>query len=156
MSYESSQARGQIKAAAAGLCHSHSTARSLTHWESPGIKPASAWILVGFITAGTTWLWVFRLCPMSQLTKSRMKNNLLLTCVALDQNTSTSREKFFQPKLLGLMLAELSSIFYTHSFIVIILYVQKTLSIVWLTLSKNLWFFKICKYDFSELALLRI
>ena len=63
--YRSSQARGQIRAAATGLCHSHSntryeqhlwptpqliaTARSLTHWAKPGIKPSSSWILVGFV-----------------------------------------------------------------------------------------------------------
>ena len=31
MAYGSSQARGQIGAAAAGLCHSHGNVRSLTH-----------------------------------------------------------------------------------------------------------------------------
>ena len=36
----SSQARGQIRAAAAGLHRSHSNTRSLTHWLRPGIKPA--------------------------------------------------------------------------------------------------------------------
>ena len=48
--YGSSQARGQTGAAAAGLYHSHSNARSeshgntgsLTHWASPGITPAEA------------------------------------------------------------------------------------------------------------------
>ena len=44
--YGSSQARGQIGAAAAGLHHSHSNARSLTHCMRPGIKPASSWVLV--------------------------------------------------------------------------------------------------------------
>ena len=28
----------------------HGNARSLTHWVRPGIKPASSWILVGFVT----------------------------------------------------------------------------------------------------------
>ena len=28
----------------------HSNASSLTHWERPGIKPESSWILVGFIS----------------------------------------------------------------------------------------------------------
>ena len=46
----SSQARGQIKAAAAGLHHSHSKAGFLTHWVGPGIEPTSSWILVRFIT----------------------------------------------------------------------------------------------------------
>ena len=36
----SSQGRGQIRAAAAGLHRSHSNTRSLTHWLRPGIKPA--------------------------------------------------------------------------------------------------------------------
>ena len=67
IAYGSSQARGQIGAAAAGLHHSHSNAGSesrlrptpqleatldtLTHWTKPGIEPASSWILVRFITA---------------------------------------------------------------------------------------------------------
>ena len=29
----------------------HGNARSLSHWASPGIKPASSWFLVGFISA---------------------------------------------------------------------------------------------------------
>ena len=67
--YGSSKARGWIGAAAAGLCHSHSTARSkpcltyttacgnagsLTHWMKPGIEHAYSWILVGFLTHWTT------------------------------------------------------------------------------------------------------
>ena len=40
MAYRSFQARGQIRAAAAGLHRSHSNTRSLTHWLRPGIKPA--------------------------------------------------------------------------------------------------------------------
>ena len=80
--YGSSQARGQIRAAATGLHHNHSNARtqlhlrpapqpqqcqnpaasetcttahgnarSPTYWVRPGIKPASSWILVRFISA---------------------------------------------------------------------------------------------------------
>ena len=64
--YGSSQARGQIEAAAAGLSHGHSgtaseprltyttahgNTRSLTHWTRPGIKPISSWILARFVTA---------------------------------------------------------------------------------------------------------
>ena len=61
-----SQARGQISAVAAGLCHSHSNvgiqtmsasyttahgnAGSLTHWARSGTKPACSWILIRFIT----------------------------------------------------------------------------------------------------------
>ena len=55
VAYGSAQARGQIRATAAGLCHSHSNTRSLTHWARPGIEPASSWILVGFITAESQW-----------------------------------------------------------------------------------------------------
>ena len=44
------QARSQIGAAAAGLHHSRSNTRSLTHWAGPEIKPASSWILVGFVS----------------------------------------------------------------------------------------------------------
>ena len=40
--YGSSQARGWIRATAAGLCHSHSHSGSSTHWARPGIKPASS------------------------------------------------------------------------------------------------------------------
>ena len=53
---------GQIGAAAASLCHSHSNvgltyatahgnAGSLTHWARPGIRPAASWILVEFVIA---------------------------------------------------------------------------------------------------------
>ena len=65
----SSHARGQIRTAAAGLCHSHNKARattdwgttaqgntrSLTHWTRPGIESASSWIIVGFISAAPLW-----------------------------------------------------------------------------------------------------
>ena len=40
MACGSSQARGQIRAAAASLHHSHTG--SLTHWARPGIKPMSS------------------------------------------------------------------------------------------------------------------
>ena len=33
----------------------HGNAGSLTHWARPGIKLASSWILVGFITAEPHW-----------------------------------------------------------------------------------------------------
>ena len=48
--YGSSQARGRIRAVAASLHHSHSSAGSLTYQVGPGIKPASSWILVRFIS----------------------------------------------------------------------------------------------------------
>ena len=47
--YGGSQARGLIRATAAGLHHSHSNVRSLTHWVRPEIEPMSSWILVGFV-----------------------------------------------------------------------------------------------------------
>ena len=37
--------RGRIKDTAAGLHHSHSNARSLTHWSRSGIEPTTSWIL---------------------------------------------------------------------------------------------------------------
>ena len=62
--YGSSQARGWIGAAAAGLCHSHNNTRSelhlwpvlqlvampdpLTNWMKPGIEPKFSWVLVRF------------------------------------------------------------------------------------------------------------
>ena len=62
------QARGQIRAAAASLPHSHSNtgpelscnrhygnARSLTHWTRPGIDPTSSWMLVRFVIAELRW-----------------------------------------------------------------------------------------------------
>ena len=65
--YGSSQARGRSRAAPAPLHHSHSNlenratsvtyttvqgnARSLTYCVRPGIKPASSWVLVGFVIA---------------------------------------------------------------------------------------------------------
>ena len=48
--YGGSQARGWIGTAVAGLHHSHSSARSLTHSERPGSEPMSSWIPVGFVT----------------------------------------------------------------------------------------------------------
>ena len=45
-----SQARGLIRAVAAGLHHSHSNAGSLTHGAKPGIEPATSWFLVGFVS----------------------------------------------------------------------------------------------------------
>ena len=62
MAYGDSQARGQIRAVAAGLHQSHSNtavtytiahsnAGSLTHWVRPGIEPATSWFLVWFFFA---------------------------------------------------------------------------------------------------------
>ena len=67
-SYGSSQAMGQIRAATAGLHHSHSNSgskphlqptprltSSSTHWAKSGIKPATSWILIRFVTAEPRW-----------------------------------------------------------------------------------------------------
>ena len=85
--YGGSQARGQIRAAAAGLHHSHSNAgsepcvsstytithgnaRSLTHQARPGIEPATSWFLVGFAkhraTMGTPQTWILSLNHRTQ------------------------------------------------------------------------------------------
>ena len=69
--YGSSQARGQIGTAAAGLYYqpqqcrtwavsatytaAHGRAGSLTHWVGPGIEPESSGILVRFITSEPWW-----------------------------------------------------------------------------------------------------
>ena len=77
VSYGGSQARGQIRATAASLCHSrqpvpqpqqhgiqaasvtyviaYGSTRSLTHRARPGIKPTSSWILVRFVTTEPQW-----------------------------------------------------------------------------------------------------
>ena len=51
VAYGISQARSWIGAVSAGLCHSHSSAGSLTHWVGLGIKLTSSWILIGIVTA---------------------------------------------------------------------------------------------------------
>ena len=52
--YGGSQVRSWIKAVAAGLYHSHSNARSLTHWVRPGMESESSWMLVGFVNSWAT------------------------------------------------------------------------------------------------------
>ena len=41
----------RIRAKSATYTTAHSNARSLTHWARPGIKPATSWFLVGFVSA---------------------------------------------------------------------------------------------------------
>ena len=53
--YGSSQARGRIGAASVTYTTAWGNSRSLTHWEGPGIKPASSWILVGFVSIEPQW-----------------------------------------------------------------------------------------------------
>ena len=71
VAYGSSQARGRIGAAAAGLHHNHSNSRPephlqptpqltampdpLTHWVRPGIRPASSGMLVRFVSTEPQW-----------------------------------------------------------------------------------------------------
>ena len=70
MAYGGSQARGPVRAVAAGLHHSHSNsgsklrlwptpqlmgnAESLTYWVRPGIEPSSSWLLVIFVNNWST------------------------------------------------------------------------------------------------------
>ena len=69
--YGGSQTRGQVGFTAAGLPQEpqerqsgvasatyttpHSNTGSLTHWERPGIEPATSWFLVRFISAAPWW-----------------------------------------------------------------------------------------------------
>ena len=66
--YGGSQARGLTGAVAAGLHHSHSNARSLTHWARPGIKPATSCLLVGFVSAA----------PQQELWEKSYKHTVIL------------------------------------------------------------------------------
>ena len=85
VTYESSQAWCWIGAAAAALYHSHSHTRSLTHWTRPGIKPASSWILVGFLTHWATigtlthLHFEFQLSSYELATSLRAENMTLFT-----------------------------------------------------------------------------
>ena len=40
----------QIWASSVTYTTAHGNARSLTHWERPGIEPATSWFLVGFVS----------------------------------------------------------------------------------------------------------
>ena len=77
---------GWIRAAAAGLCHSHSNtrcyttahgnARSLTHWPRPGVKPASSWFLVRFLsTAPQRNSWVFLFISVMSMGRCFVRKN---------------------------------------------------------------------------------
>ena len=46
--------QGWIRAASVTYTTAHGNAGSLTHWASPGIEPASSWILVGFVNHWAT------------------------------------------------------------------------------------------------------
>ena len=45
----------RIQAVSGTYTMAHSNARTLIHWERPGIQPASSWMLVGFISAEPWW-----------------------------------------------------------------------------------------------------
>ena len=55
VAYGGSPVRGRIGAVATSLHHSHSNARSLSHWARPWIEPASSWMVVRFIFAELQW-----------------------------------------------------------------------------------------------------
>ena len=55
VAYGCSQARDPIRATVAGLHHSLSNARSLTHWTRPGIEPTTSWFLVRSIYTMSPW-----------------------------------------------------------------------------------------------------
>ena len=121
MAYGSSQARGQIRAAAAGLHHSHSqiqaapatyttahgNARSLTHRVRPGIEPTTSCFLVGFISTvpqqrSPACLWLLTV-PTKTVWHSLMIQNkyfrnrikLLKTKVA---SQTSGKEEFLRTK----------------------------------------------------------
>ena len=55
MAHGGSQVRRWIRAVTTNLHHSHSNARSLTHWTRPAIKSASSWVLVRFFSTEPRW-----------------------------------------------------------------------------------------------------
>ena len=76
--YGGSQARGPIGAAAASLCHSHSTAGSPTHRAGPGIEPTTSRFLVGFVSTEPQReiLPPFIFCPWETCQKTHAKTFL--------------------------------------------------------------------------------
>ena len=83
MVYGGSQARGRFGVVVAGLWHSHSNvrselhlwpipqlmgnARTLTHWARLGIKPASSWMLVRFVSTESWWELPFFFSPQQRV-----------------------------------------------------------------------------------------
>ena len=45
----------EIQAFSTTYTATHSNTRSLTHWARPGMKPASSWVLVGFVSTVSQW-----------------------------------------------------------------------------------------------------
>ena len=62
----------QIQATSVTYTTAHGNARSLTHWERPGIKPATSWCIVGFISTAPPW--------------ERHQRNILRSTTTLPQN----------------------------------------------------------------------
>ena len=73
--YGSSQARGCVGATAARLHHSHSNARSPTHWVRPGVEPTSLWILVGFVGSREFPHWFLRQLPCLHFHRQRQRTS---------------------------------------------------------------------------------
>ena len=94
----SSQARGWIRAVAAGLHHSHSNtqtraasttyttahgnAGSSTHWARAGIKPASSWLLVHYYWATTGTPQIYFQIKMHKRPKCQLTTfSFLFSCI---------------------------------------------------------------------------
>ena len=135
--YGSSQIRGWIRAAAAGLCHSHSNARSptmtyitahgntgsLTHWVRPQwIEPASLWILVGFITTEPQWKRKENLFLLVNV-GGRESKNLISSLMLLHGHTSPSMPYVFASAIIILVCRvvvrnkHMNVLVFWHSFI---------------------------------------
>ena len=83
--YGSSHVRGQIRAEAAGLHHSQSNTRSLTHWARPGIEPTSSWRLCHVLNNGNSpcvclFLRLPQSLPCSRNTPGSSRPPPSLTC----------------------------------------------------------------------------
>jgi len=92
MAYRGSQARGWIGAAATGLCHSHSNARSLTYWARPGIEPVSSWMLVRIISTEPRW----KLKILMLLSK---RECVFFVCLNIPWTFKTGEPPWVQPSL---------------------------------------------------------
>ena len=96
VAYGSSQTRGWTGTTAAGLCHSHFNARSLTHWARPGNKPTSSWILVLSLTH-----WATTGTPGVQFLFLHLHSSYSFTALPIFMMEGGSRKR--SPFLLALM-----------------------------------------------------
>ena len=101
----SSQAKGWIGAAAAGLHHSHSNAGSLTHWSRPGIDPMSSWILIRFLSRWATMRTPKIIVGLLSKYNLRVKWSNLRYTVVYDCLTSPVKIQYFSSSLEGSILA---------------------------------------------------